>query len=533
MFMAGSASYEAGNGVGSPGAVIGDGTDVITPLNSRDPSSMVRYEGGLDATMPHADREGYDRIVENAYQSPVDQPLSTFSIDVDKASYANARRFLQSGTLPPPDAVRVEEFVNYFSYAYPEPTGEHPLSIITELAASPFNDAHKLVRIGLKARTVPQGSFPPANLVFLIDTSGSMASEDKLPLLKKALFLLIEQLRPQDEVAIVAYAGAAGLVLPPTSGRNAEALRQAIDALSSGGSTAGGEGIRLAYKTALGNFKKKGNNRVILATDGDFNVGVSSDGELTRLIEEERKKGVFLTVLGFGTGNYQDAKMEKLADTGDGNYAYVDSLAEARKVLVEEMGGTLLTLAKDVKLQVEFNPARVKAYRLIGYENRMLKAQDFNDDAKDAGELGSGQTVTALYEVVPHGVPVPGASVDELKYQRPAQLSMAAAGPELLTVKFRYKDPEGGASKLQTAVLTDSERPWGAASGDFRTAAAAAAFGLVLRRSEFAGSLTYDSVRALAQPGAEADPGGPRYELLDLVNKAKLLDSPSLRLKQR
>jgi len=261
-------------------------------------------------------------------------------------------------------------------------------------------------------------------------------------------------------------------------------------------------------------------------------VGVSSDGELTRLIEEERQKGVFLTVLGFGTGNYQDAKMEKLADTGDGNYAYVDSLAEARKVLVEEMGGTLLTLAKDVKLQVEFNPTRVKAYRLIGYENRMLKAQDFNDDKKDAGELGAGQTVTALYEVVPHGVPVPGASVDELKYQRPAKLSMAAAGPELLTVKFRYKDPEGGASKLQTAVLEDSARPWSAASADFRTAAAAAAFGMVLRRSEYAGSLTYDRVRALALPGAETDPGGPRYELVDLVNKAKLLDSPSLRLKE-
>ncbi|TBR23020.1 VWA domain-containing protein [bacterium] len=488
----------------------------------------------MDATEPpSADREGYDRLVENPYQSPVDQPLSTFSIDVDKASYANARRFLQSNRLPPPDAVRIEEFINYFSYTYPEPTGEHPLSITTELAAAPWNDAHKLVRIGLKARTVPKASYPPSNLVFLVDTSGSMASDDKLPLLQKSLSLLVEELRDTDHVAIVAYAGAAGLVLPSTSGRDKRAILDALNRLQSGGSTAGGAGIQLAYKTALDNFIKKGNNRVILATDGDFNVGLSSDGELTRLIEEEREKGVFLTVLGFGTGNYQDAKMEKLADKGNGNYAYVDSLNEGRKVLVEEMGGTLLTLAKDVKLQVEFNPARVKAYRLIGYENRMLKAEDFNDDKKDAGELGSGQTVTALYEVIPPGVDVPGSSVDPLKYQKTANVSAAAGGSELLTVKFRYKDPEGTKSKLQTAVLEDSARPWGKASADFRTAAAAAGFGMVLRHSEFAGSLDYAKVVELARPGAESDAGGSRAEMLGLVEKARLLDSPSLRLKER
>ena len=359
-------------------------------------SEQIPTGGALFSPAPK-DREGYAFVQENPFQKVSDHPLSTFSIDVDAASYSNARRFLNGGTMPPEDAVRLEEFINYFKYAYPEPQGEHPFSITTEVAACPWNETHKLVRVGLKAKSIAKENLPPNNLVFLIDSSGSMMGADRLGLVQAGLRLLVEQLRKEDRISIVTYAGSAGLVLPPTSGAKKADILEALDRLQAGGSTAGGAGIQLAYKVAAENFIKKGNNRVILATDGDFNVGVTSDGELTRLIEEKREHGVFLTVLGVGTGNYQDAKMEQLADKGNGNYAYLDDIMEAQKVLVKEMGGTLLTLAKDVKLQVEFNPARVSSYKLIGYENRVLAAQDFNDDKKDAGELGAGPPVTALF----------------------------------------------------------------------------------------------------------------------------------------
>jgi Ca-activated chloride channel family protein len=474
-----------------------------------------------------ADREGYSLIQENPFQKVSDHPLSTFSIDVDAASYSNARRFLNGGTMPPEDAVRLEEFINYFKYAYPEPQGEHPFSITTEVAACPWNGEHKLVRVGLKGKSIAKENLPPNNLVFLIDSSGSMMGADRLGLVQAGLRLLVEQLRKEDRISIVTYAGSAGLVLPPTSGAKKADILAALDRLTAGGSTAGGAGIQLAYKVAADSFIKKGNNRVILATDGDFNVGVTSDGELTRLIEEKREHGVFLTVLGVGTGNYQDSKMEQLADKGNGNYAYLDDIMEAQKVLVKEMGGTLLTLAKDVKLQVEFNPARVSSYKLIGYENRVLAAQDFNDDKKDAGELGAGHTVTALYEVVPAGVKDDALpSVDPLKYQAPAAPAPeASASKELLTVKFRYKKPDETKSRLLSRPLADEDRAWGEASPDFKFAASAAGFGMMLRHSKTKGSLTYDKVRAMAQEGLGKDEDGYRSEMVRLIAKAKLLDS--------
>ncbi|HAH07345.1 MAG TPA: hypothetical protein DCM05_12630 [Elusimicrobia bacterium] len=471
---------------------------------------------------PPADREGYSHMQENEFQKASDQPLSTFSIDVDAASYANSRRFLNAGRLPPPDAVRIEEFVNYFGYDYPEPQGEHPFSIITDAASCPWNPEHQLVRIAIKGKTIPKAELPPSNFVFLIDSSGSMQDENKLPLVQKALRLLVQELRPKDRVAIVTYAGSAGLVLDSTSGGEKADILAAIDRLQAGGSTAGAQGIQLAYQVAAANLLKKGNNRVILATDGDFNVGVTSDGELVRLIEKEREKGVFLTVLGVGEGNYQDAKMQQLADKGNGNYAYLDDILEAQKVLVSQLAGTLYAVAKDMKIQVEFNPARVQAYRLIGYEKRALKAQDFNDDKKDAGELGAGHTVTALYELVPPGLHEGLPDVDELKYQKTA-LSPAAADRELLTVKVRYKDPDGTKSKLLARPLADGHRPWADAPQDLRFAAAAAGFGMLLRGSAFSGDLTYDKVSKMAQSSVGKDPGGTRGEFIRLVEKARLL----------
>ncbi|HZH96501.1 MAG TPA: von Willebrand factor type A domain-containing protein, partial [Flavisolibacter sp.] len=385
--------------------------------------------------------EEYDGISENGFHKVNDEPLSTFSIDVDAASYSNVRRFLNDGELPPAGAVRVEEMINYFKYNYPAPAGKHPFSINTEISDCPWNSQHKLVLIGLQGTKIPVENLPPSNLVFLIDVSGSMSGPNRLPLVKSSLKMLVDQLREEDKISIVVYAGAAGLVLPPTSGGAKNRIKTAIDNLEAGGSTAGGEGIKLAYKTAKENFIKKGNNRIILCTDGDFNVGVSSNDELERLAENEREGGVFLTVLGYGMGNYKDSKLQKLADKGNGNHAYIDGLGEARKVLVSEFGGTLFTIAKDVKLQVEFNPVKVAGYRLIGYENRMLKKEDFNDDKKDAGELGSGHTVTALYEVIPAGVKSDFLKeVDSLKYSTKIKPAMSAGGNELLTVKFRYKE---------------------------------------------------------------------------------------------
>ena len=478
--------------------------------------------------------ESYARIEENGFRSVGASPLSTFSIDVDRASYANVRRFIQAGERPPVDAVRIEEMINYFPYEWDSgrdarggtAAGDHPFQLLTEVWDAPWKPEHRLVRIGLRAPSIDTENLPPSNLVFLLDVSGSMSSPDKLPLLKKAFALLAEQLRPQDRVAIVVYAGAAGLVLPPTQGNRRARILSAVERLQAGGSTAGGAGIALAYEVAREHFVEDGNNRVILATDGDFNVGASSDAEMVRLIEKERESGIFLTVLGFGTGNLKDSKMEQIADHGNGNFHYVDGLLEARKVLVEEMGGTLFTVAKDVKLQVEFNPARAAAYRLIGYENRLLADEDFNDDTKDAGELGAGHTVTALYEVVPAGLPVP-RSVDPLRYQPtaepppPVEAVPGAFEDELLYVKVRYKDPDGSESRLLAHAVADRAR---SPSPSFRFAAAVAGFGMLLRDSPHSGGLTPDDVITLAERGRGDDPRGYRGEFIRLVEAVRDLD---------
>jgi Ca-activated chloride channel family protein len=466
--------------------------------------------------------EEYGRFEENAFLKVADNPLSTFSIDVDRASYSNIRRFLRDGQRPPRDAVRIEEMVNYFTYDYPEPAAGQPFSVTTELARAPWNEKNRLLLVGLQGRRIKTADLPPNNLVFLIDVSGSMESADKLPLLKRSIDLLINELRPQDRVAIVVYAGNAGLVLPSTPGSNKGAISAAIQQLEAGGSTAGGEGIQLAYDVAKQNFLENGNNRVILATDGDFNVGVSSDGELEQLIESKRRDRIFLTVLGFGTGNIKDSKMELLADKGNGNYAYVDSLSEARKVLVEEMGATLFTIAKDVKIQIEFNPAHVAAYRLIGYENRLLRKEDFNDDKKDAGDIGAGHSVTALYEIVPPGGAIPGeASVDPLKYQA----QTAKSSPEMLTLKLRYKDPDSETSKLIAQPLLDAHGDITTASDNLRFAAAVAELGMLLRDSKFKGDASYDEVRQLAQKSLGSDEEGYRADFLSMVAAASRLPS--------
>jgi len=468
--------------------------------------------------------EDYDGIVENRFLNVHENALSTFSIDVDAASYSNVRRFLQMGQLPPAGAVRIEEMINYFHYDYPQPTNEDPFSINTEMADCPWNAAHKLVLIGLQGKKIPVENLPASNLVFLIDVSGSMMEPNKLPLVQASMKLLVDQLREQDKVSLVVYAGNAGLVLPPTSGAQKKTIKDAIDKLEAGGSTAGGAGIQLAYKTAKQNFVKEGNNRIILCTDGDFNVGASSDDELVTMIENERKSAVYLTVLGYGMGNYKDNKMEKLADKGNGNHAYIDGISEAKKVLVNEFGGTLFTIAKDVKLQVEFNPAKVQAYRLIGYENRMLNKEDFNNDKKDAGELGSGHTVTALYEVIPVGVKNEfSEEVDKLKYQPPYSPLTSYTGNEMMTIKFRYKKPDGEVSKLIAHPVTDN--PFGLAntSTNFRFAAAVAEFGMLLRDSEFKQAASYNKAWLLAKDALGNDQEGYRSEFLKLLKNAQSL----------
>jgi Ca-activated chloride channel homolog len=478
-------------------------------------------------------REGYDNIVENKFLKVTDNPLSTFSIDVDAASYSNVRRMLNYNQLPPAGAVRVEEMINYFTYQYPQPTGVDPFSINTEIATCPWNKEHRLVSIGMQGKKIPVDNLPPSNLTFLIDVSGSMDSEDKLPLVKSSMKLLVDQLREQDKVSIVVYAGNAGLVLQPTQGTDKMKIKQAIDNLQAGGSTAGGQGIKLAYATAKSNFAKGGNNRVILCTDGDFNVGVSSDDELERLIEEERKTGIFLTVLGFGTGNYQDAKMQKLADKGNGNHAYIDNQNEAKKVLVSEFGGTLFTIAKDVKLQIEFNPKKVQGYRLIGYENRMLAKEDFNNDKKDAGELGSGHTVTALYEIIPVEVESKELDdVDELRYQKPAKKNDATTfAGELMNIKLRYKQPDGEVSKLLQHPVMDSKISINQASENLRFAAAVAGFGMMLRNSAYKGEASYKLIEQLASNAATNDAEGYRKEFLELVKKAQSLSKKDVAVK--
>jgi Ca-activated chloride channel family protein len=465
--------------------------------------------------------EGYAPVNENGYKNVRNNPLSTFSIDVDNASYSNIRRFINNGSLPPADAVRIEEMINYFRYDYPEPEGEHPFSVYTEVAVCPWNRNHKLLHVGLRGESIDKSSLPPSNLVFLIDVSGSMNSHNKLPLLKSAFGLLVNELRPQDHVAIVVYAGAAGLVLESTPGNSKEVIMSAIDNLEAGGSTAGGAGLRLAYKEAEKNFVKGGNNRIILATDGDFNVGESSNGGMERLVEEKRELGVFITVLGFGMGNYKDDKMEIIADKGNGNYSYIDNLQEARRVLVREFGGTLFTIAKDVKFQLEFNPSNVDSYRLIGYENRLLNDEDFNDDTKDAGEMGSGHMVTALYEIVPAGSGEKIPSVDPLKYQESKKIEERKYSDELLTIKVRYKKPDGHTSMLLGKAVKDFNKEIEKASDNLRFAAAVVEFGMILRESEFKGNATLDSAAKLASSAKGNDEDGYRSEMIRLINTVK------------
>jgi len=483
---------------------------------------------------PEFNTEEYKKIDDNKFTDVKNQPLSTFSIDVDAASYSNVRRFLKEGNLPYPDAVRIEEMINYFHYDYPQPSGENPFSITTESAVCPWNSNHQLVMIGLQGKKLSLENIPPNNLVFLLDVSGSMDSPDKLPLVKSAFKLLVQQLRPQDKVSIVVYAGSSGLVLPPTNGNHKSEILSALDNLKAGGSTAGGEGIELAYKTAKENFIDDGNNRVILATDGDFNVGVSSEGELIRLIEKKRNQGIFLSVLGFGTGNIKDSNMEQLADKGNGHYAYIDDMMEAKKVFVNELGGTLVTIAKDVKLQLEFNPVKIQSYRLIGYENRLLASEDFNDDKKDAGELGSGHSVTALYEVVLADTKkdVAVSPVDPLKYQKERQAIKSENSGELLTVKFRYKKPNENESLLLTSVLKAGNNLFETASANFQFASSVAEFGMLLRDSEFKGKSSFDHVVKTAKLNKGSDEEGYRSEFIQLVEMAKSLSIREIGMKE-
>jgi Ca-activated chloride channel homolog len=485
-------------------------------------SRMRGFDELRDSSAPF-NTETYDHIRDNAFVLVAQDPRSTFSVDVDTASYSIVRRFLRDGQLPPKDAVRVEELINYFPYDYEPPSGAVPFAVHMETAACPWSPDHRLVRIGLKGREVPRGERPPSNLVFLIDVSGSMDAPNKLPLVKAALRLLVEQLQPEDRVAIAVYAGAQGLALPSTPATDKAAILSAIESLSPGGSTHGSAGIRLAYETAAASYIKGGVNRVILATDGDFNVGITSPGELVRLIEAEAKSGIFLTALGFGMGNLKDATLEKLADHGNGNYAYIDRLSEARKVFVEQIGGTLVTIAKDVKLQVEFNPAKVKAFRLIGYENRVLAHQDFNDDTRDAGDIGAGHTVTALYEIVPPGVTVAVPGVDPLKYQSTAAPRPGSASGELLTLKLRYKQPDSDHSARLDVPVEDSGRSFEEASPDFRFAAAVAAFGMALRDSPYKGDVNLPTIQEWARNSLGQDEEGHRAELVTLIARTQQL----------
>lgn len=489
------------------------------------PSVAYDQSGYADQEMREPwNTEEYDAIHENIFHDAIRNPLSTFSIDVDAASYSNIRRFINSGNRPPKDAVRIEEMVNYFDYDYEQPKRDDPFAVVTEISSAPWNEKHKLVHIGLQGK-IPTEKLSPSNLVFLIDVSGSMDEPNKLPLLKSSFKMLVEELRPQDHVAIVVYAGAAGLVLEPTPGSEKKKIIDALDRLEAGGSTAGGAGINLAYATAREHFKKDGNNRVILATDGDFNIGESSNASMERLIEAKRQEGIFLTVLGYGMGNYKDSKMEILADKGNGNYAYIDNITEARKVLVNEFGGTLFTIAKDVKLQIEFNPAHVKAYRLIGYENRMLKSEDFNNDKKDAGELGSGHTVTALYEIIPVGVESEFFKIDELKYQHTKIDPAAKKSDELMTIKLRYKNPNEDVSKLIVHPLKDNNIALAKTSDNFRWSASVAAFGMLLRESEYSKNYTYDDVVQLAQGARGNDKEGYRIEFINMVKSFGMVAS--------
>ncbi len=485
---------------------------------TRSSGDVIGAAGGLNYYDADLSNESYKHDNENGYKSVKNNPLSTISVDVDRASYSNVRRFLNQGQKPPADAVRIEEMVNYFNYDYPQPKSNDPIAITTELSECPWNKTHKLLHIGLQARTIDAGRLPASNLVFLIDVSGSMATANKLPLVKSALKLLTNNLREKDKVSIVVYAGSAGLVLPPTNGSNKTTITDALERLQAGGSTAGGAGIQLAYKTAEEQFIKGGNNRIIIATDGDFNVGINSEGDLEKLITEKRSKGIFLTCLGFGMGNYKDSKLETLADKGNGNYAYIDNIQEAQKTLVSEFGGTLFTVAKDVKTQIEFNPAKVQGYRLVGYENRLLNNEDFKDDKKDAAEMGSGHSVTILYEIIPAGISSPELKNDvSLKYQQ----ANVSNSNDLATVKFRYKQPDGNTSKEIIHPIGDRLQPLANTSSNFRFSASVAMFGMLLKDSPYKGNAAYEHVIALAETARTEDKEGYKAEYIRLVKSVK------------
>jgi len=516
----------------------------VTAISKDRHNSFIGYQGPAGATGPvgatggagppgtyfssfnnesiTTNAESYDTIQHNKFKSPLEEPLSTFSIDVDAASYTNVRRFLDNGQRPPKDAVRLEEMINYFTYDYPQPTDEHPFAITTEMGTCPWNKQHKLIHIGLQGKNIETKDLPPNNLVFLLDVSGSMNDPNKLPLVQESLKLLVDQMQATDKVAIVVYAGAAGLVLPSTPFSDKQKILEAIENLKAGGSTAGGAGIELAYKTAKENFIKDGNNRVILCTDGDFNVGASSDQDMVKLIEEKRNDGIFLSVLGYGMGNYKDSKMEKISNAGNGNYAYIDDLKEAKKVLVQELTGTLYTIAKDVKIQVDFNTEKVAAYRLIGYENRLMAAKDFDDDKKDAGEIGAGHSVTALYEIIPTGI---NSKFKPKVSKEMAKQKMTKDKDEWLTVKFRYKKPDGKKSQLLSRTIKNIED--GQFSNNFRFSAAVAYTGMILRESEYIQKQkeqkSYESLFVLAKSAQGTDKEGYRAEFIELLEKLKKL----------
>ncbi len=492
------------------------------PAKTMECSEMggVAYDGyNMDIPYIPYNTESYDLINENIFKDVLNNPLSTFSIDVDRASYSNIRRFLNMNTMPYKDAVRIEEMINYFDYDYPQPNNGDPFSVSLEMGECPWNKEHQLVMIGIQGEDLSSEEIPPTNLVFLLDVSGSMDAPNKLPLLKQAFKLLVNNLRSEDRVAIVVYAGAAGLVLESTPGDDKSKIINALDMLQAGGSTAGGKGIKLAYKIAKENYIPGGNNRVILATDGDFNIGASSDAEMTRLIEKKRKEGVFLSILGFGMGNYKDSKMEQMSNAGNGNYAYIDNIMEAKKVFGEELWGTLYTIAKDVKIQIEFNPAKVKAYRLIGYENRILNKEDFNDDKKDAGDIGCGHTVTALYEIVPAGSDEEVSNVDPLEYQTVE----VKDSKNLMTLKLRYKEPDGETSKLIVHKVQIKDIKNGSPSDNLKFATAVAQFGMLLRNSGYKANSGYDQTLALAKEALGNDAYNYRSEFIRLVETAQLL----------
>lgn len=492
---------------------------VSTPIVSNQSKSIKEKRKDTVKNLPpvNANDEDYGMLVENQFENTKNSPLSTFSIDVDNASYTNIRRFLNNGQQVPKDAIRVEEMVNFFKYDYPQPKGENPFSINTEYSDAPWNAKHKILKIGLQGKNIASEKLPASNLVFLIDVSGSMNSENKLPLLKSSMKVLVDQLREQDKVAIVVYAGAAGMVLPPTSGSKKIEIINALDKLSAGGSTAGGAGIELAYKIAQENFIKDGNNRVILATDGDFNVGSSSNSDMQTLIEEKRKTGVFLTCLGYGMGNYKDSKMEILADKGNGNYAYIDNMQEANRFLGKEFKGSMFAIAKDVKIQIEFNPKEVQSYRLIGYENRKLRDEDFTNDAIDAGELGSGHTVTALYEIIPVGVKSEFSStIPDLKYTKTTAVKNDYSD-ELATVKFRYKKQDGYKSIEIIQVIENKTVASANASADFKFSTAVAWFGLKLRDSKLIANKGASDIKNLAKQGITKDADGYKAEFIRLM----------------